>query len=162
MEEKFKVLVENTTPSSLQRLREIYPGNEGRGFLHEVPRFYLDASLDSVRPVTGEIECVIKRFGGLESNVSKDVARLWAKVNGCRYAFPWERDAFFATHSKVPNHQDRIVDLGSILYLSSSSPFESHVCVRELAARPGARVLTNATAEMLAGMYCFLFVRPNN
>ncbi len=164
LKERFKVIVNSTQPSSLEDLRRLYPGRPDLPCHDEMLlRFHLDASLESVRPVMGEIECVIKRFK-YETVIHKDDARTWAKKNGCRYPFPWERDAFFEAHPEIPGQKgDRIVDFGSIME-NLPSPIadmygDKHVCVRELSGHPGARIFTSSNMETISGIYCFLFVR---
>lgn len=161
-EERFKVNVGTTEPSSIEDLRRLYPGHgDGRGYLREPPSFHLDASLERVRPVTGEIECVIKRFGGYETIVHKDIARAWAAENRCRYPFSWERDAFFKAHPEIPGQVERILDLGSILDIPRTDipgHADHHVCVRELGGHRGVRIFTSCDTEESSGIYSFLFI----
>ncbi|QQR60327.1 hypothetical protein IPH19_02820 [Candidatus Uhrbacteria bacterium] len=76
----------------------------------------LHESLKDFRPKKGEIDFVLKEFAKDEPMRSTDAEVLeWAMSNGCRVAFPSERNAFFLARPDIPitEDYDRIVDLGT-------------------------------------------------
>ncbi len=101
----YLIQVESTSMPDKQSLAAAYDTIHGLEY-HD---YGIHGSLQKILPSTGEKSAFLKKF---DSTVNSQFVVDWAKKNGFRLAFPWEREAF---SRKFPDLQRRswILDLGT-------------------------------------------------